>query len=102
VFPFVGWPPHCVLRSLTGVPCPFCGMTTGTLALLHGDVAGAFAANPGAPLFAIAVVVTLLLRVLGRPVWMAAWRGLGARLFPLRWPVLSGMWVFELHRFAVR
>jgi hypothetical protein len=39
----------CPLRRLTGVPCPLCGLTTGTWALAHGDVAAAVHAHPMAP-----------------------------------------------------
>jgi len=39
----------CPLRRLTGVPCPLCGLTTGTWALAHGHVAEAVAAHPLAP-----------------------------------------------------
>ena len=37
----------CPLHLLTGLKCPACGITTAILALLHGDVGAAFAANPG-------------------------------------------------------
>ncbi len=37
----------CPLHLLTGLKCPACGITTAILALLHGDVNAAFAANPG-------------------------------------------------------
>ena len=37
----------CPLHLLTGLKCPACGITTAILALLHGDVSAAFAANPG-------------------------------------------------------
>lgn len=37
----------CPLHLLTGLKCPACGITTAVLALLHGDVSAAFAANPG-------------------------------------------------------
>lgn len=43
-------PTLCVVRAVTGVPCPFCGGTTSTVALAHGNVAGAFEASPIAPL----------------------------------------------------
>jgi len=55
----------CVFAAATGLPCPFCGMTHGVAALGAGDVAGAVAAHPLAPLavaLALAVPVALLLR----------------------------------------
>jgi len=36
----------CLLRELTGLPCPGCGITTSLLALARGDVMAAAAANP--------------------------------------------------------
>ena len=36
----------CVLRSVTGVPCPFCGGTTGAARLGAGDLRGSIAASP--------------------------------------------------------
>jgi glycerol-3-phosphate acyltransferase PlsY len=36
----------CPLRALTGVPCPFCGFTTATVALTHGDLAAAASTSP--------------------------------------------------------
>lgn len=36
----------CLFRTLTGWDCPFCGGTRLGDALLHGDVAAAFAFNP--------------------------------------------------------
>lgn len=38
----------CVFRALTGLPCPLCGGTHACAALVQGDWAGAWAANPGA------------------------------------------------------
>lgn len=29
----------CIIRAITGLPCPGCGLTHSGLALLHGDVA---------------------------------------------------------------
>ena len=55
----------CVFAALTGVDCPFCGLTHGVAALGAGDPAGALAAHPLAPIavgLAIAVPAVLLRR----------------------------------------
>ena len=47
--------PLCPMAGTFGVPCPGCGLTRATLALLHGDVRGALHFHPlvwlMAPLF---------------------------------------------------
>jgi hypothetical protein len=80
----------CPLRTLTGVPCPFCGMSTSvqsTLRLRFGD---AFEANPAGIVAVVAAVVLLTLgpRNLRLPVIAAV-------------VVIGFMWVFELHRFSI-
>ena len=49
----------CPLRTLTGIPCPLCGMTTSVTAAVHLDPLGALAASP-AGLVAVLVAVALL------------------------------------------
>lgn len=49
-------PTLCLLRGLTGIPCPFCGGTTALVQLGRADVAAALAASP--------------LVVLGAPLWV--------------------------------
>jgi hypothetical protein len=36
----------CLIRNLTGVPCPTCGLTRGTLLLLKGHILQAWLYNP--------------------------------------------------------
>ena len=80
--------PFCPTAALFGIPCPGCGMTRATLALLSGDVARAIGFHPLvfviAP-FYLAVVVGAAVSyvrgprlggsprwVLGRPISIAA------------------------------
>jgi hypothetical protein len=94
----------CPLRTFTGVPCPFCGMTTATVALTHGNWAAAAAASPFAFLIAALVIATapvLAARALGlapppRPWTAAARRRTGWAVTGLA--ILS--WLFQLHRFG--
>lgn len=65
----LGLPP-CTIYFLTGRPCPSCGLTTSVSAILHGQFALAWWANPiGYLVVAAAVVVglnSLLTLVSGR------------------------------------
>ncbi|MDQ1392427.1 MAG: hypothetical protein QOK39_532 [Acidimicrobiaceae bacterium] len=79
----------CPLRSVTGVPCPFCGLTTSVKAVLRGDGHGAWAANPfGLVLVALAVFVAV------RP----RWRVLSVPSAVVV-AAVAVSWVFELHRY---
>jgi hypothetical protein len=88
-------PTMCLLRGLTGVPCPVCGSTTALVGLGRGDLSAALAASP--------------LVVLGAPVWvlwprlapvLRRWRtALGPRSAPVTvvaLALLSELW--QLHR----
>ena len=74
--------PVCAFRHLSGQPCPLCGATHACAALLDGNLAAAWQANPGLlPLVALAAIhtVTLSLEALaGRRIgssrpWRTAW-----------------------------
>ena len=81
----------CPLRSLTGVPCPLCGMTTSVEATLSGDVVGALAANPFGLL---AVVIGALVLLWRKP-----------RRFELSVGSITALvcasWAFQLFRFSI-
>jgi hypothetical protein len=80
----------CPLRTLTGIPCPFCGMTRGVTSLVHGQVTAAFTYNPGAFLI-VAMAIVLLL----------AWRWQRVRI-PM-WAVFlffALLWAYQLFKYS--
>ena len=82
--------PPCPLRTVTGVPCPFCGMTRGVTALVHGQLSSAFSYNPGAFLV-VAMAIVLLV----------AWRWQRVRI-PV-WAVFvffAALWAFQLFKYS--
>jgi hypothetical protein len=82
--------PPCPLRTVTGIPCPFCGMTRGVTALVHGHVSAAFAYNPGAFLV-VAMAIVLLI----------AWRWQRVRI--PTWAVFvffAALWAFQLFKYS--
>jgi hypothetical protein len=82
--------PPCPLRTVTGIPCPFCGMTRGVTAIVHGNFSAAFGFNPGAFLV-VAMALVLLV----------AWRWQRVRI-PM-WAVFvffAALWSFQLFKYA--
>jgi len=67
----------CGFRALTGLPCPLCGGTHACAALVQGDLAVAWSANPGA-----LVLLLWLVLLAGQAVAEGA---LGRRRV-VRWP----------------
>lgn len=75
------WLPPCMFHTLTGLPCPFCGMTTAFTLMSRGKLGAAFAAHPLGPLLYAATWVVLALSVWGLvtgrfpfPHWVLSWR----------------------------
>ncbi len=81
----------CPLRTLTGVPCPLCGMTTAVKAGLAGHAQASVAANPFG---IVAIVVAVVLLCLPR-----------LRTVRVPWALLASAvltsWVWELQRFRL-
>ena len=71
--------PGCAFRAITGVPCPTCGTTHAAVALLHGRVLDALAANPLAALAILGFFAGGLLA----PLWVVA----GGKMFILPSPL---------------
>ena len=95
----------CPLRSLTGVPCPFCGMTTAATALAAGRLEAALEANPFVLLlagFAAAMAALMGARALGlAPPPAAPWPPGRQRL---AWWAAGALalasWLVQLRRFS--
>jgi Protein of unknown function (DUF2752) len=97
------WLP-CPLRTLTGIPCPLCGLTTAATGLVSGDLAAALAANPFVLLlagFTLVMAVLMAARALGWAAGAAQWPASRRRQgYWLVAAVAGASWAFQLHRFG--
>lgn len=74
----------CILRAVTGVPCPLCGTTTAAVRLGRGNVLGALAANPVTVLAGGLLVLAPVLRY-RVPHRAAPWLLTGLAVFAWTW-----------------
>jgi hypothetical protein len=92
--------PLCPSAALLGIPCPGCGLTRATLALLRGDVRTAFHFHPLvfvlSPLF-IGLLASALVDYVRGPIqrarrrsWNTPWLG---RALWLLLALMLGVWV---------
>jgi hypothetical protein len=51
--------PECTFKTLTGKPCPSCGLTTSFALLVHGDVINSLRANSVGTLLAVFLVLVI-------------------------------------------
>jgi hypothetical protein len=65
-------PLACPLRTVTGVPCPFCGMTRSVVAAVHGHLATSLRDNP-AGILLVVLAVALLVGVRSERVRVPTW-----------------------------
>lgn len=96
----------CPLRALTGIPCPLCGMTTGVVATLQGDLAPAVGANLFSPIVVPGALVALaerLRRLKNRgPFRRWSWtKGRKRLAITALGASVAISWIFELFRFNV-
>lgn len=49
----------CLIREITGIPCPACGLTRAAFSLMRFDFAAAWYNNPGIFILPVAVMLTL-------------------------------------------
>jgi Protein of unknown function (DUF2752) len=80
---------HCPLRTLTGLPCPLCGLSTSVEQTVRLHLGDAVAANPLGVLLVLAAFALLVVR----PARLV----LPKASVPA---VLAASWLFELHRFS--
>ena len=80
----------CPLRAVTGVPCPFCGMTRSVAALGRGDLGASLTFNPGG-IFLVALAILLIVAWRWRRVAIPAW---GVAAF------FAVLWAYQLFKYT--
>lgn len=95
----LGLPP-CTIYHLTGRPCPSCGLTTSVSAILHGQFALAWRANP----IGFLIVASAAAVALNSLVALCAGRSLRIELSRFNWilTLLLSLWLAHgVIRFAL-
>jgi Protein of unknown function (DUF2752) len=93
-WPLLPHPPSlCPLRSVTGIPCPLCGMTRAVVAAVQGDIVASVRYHP-AGLLVLALALVLVIRPsLVTAVWRAVPRRIPAWLLVV--PVVA-LWAYNI------
>ena len=80
-------PIPCPLRSLTGIPCPLCGMTRAVTAAFRADFIDSLRFNPGGLLLIGLAIAVLMTRSPRQQLRVATW------ILPV---VLAALWVWNI------
>jgi len=95
-------PFFCLFRTITGLPCPSCGMTHAFIALGHGDVKGAFFHNPASLIIYFITCLTLVLSgiqaVMNREILLSIWSRIRKPSLPVVLVIMGMAWIFKLVR----
>jgi len=83
--------PGCPFRSITGIDCPFCGMTRATLAMGGGEWHRALDLHPLAPIVVLGSLALLAIVAFGRAEWLVR----GKRPMILLGSVIA-IWILRL------
>lgn len=87
-------PTLCPFRLVTGLPCPFCGLTRSMFALGRGDFSGSVHFSPIGPLVAIAAAVLAL--VLAASIWRGRSLSFPRPVLALGTMILALSWAFQI------
>lgn len=92
--------PPCLFKTVVGIPCPSCGLTTSFVQLLHGQIGTAWHANPAGFPFLAGLIAIGCVSIYGA-IHPFSWRMLIARswfhrviLYGIGWQM--GWWVVRL------
>jgi hypothetical protein len=98
----LGLPP-CTFYSITGLPCPSCGMTTSFALLVRGDLWNSLRANAvgtALAVFCLALIPwSLASAVRGRWLWIRSPERVLTRLVILFLVLLLGRWLIVVGQF---
>lgn len=92
----------CLFHSITGLPCPSCGMTRAFIAIGNGDLISAISFNPASILVYITTCVGLVLALLqvatGKKYIGRLWTKVKRKVFPIALAVMTVAWSYNLFR----
>jgi len=54
----------CIFNTITGIPCPLCGITRSMYITLHGEFIGAFFLHPLGPIILMILIYILITKIL--------------------------------------